>query len=76
MFKEIDYKNMPEDRFKHLYIESILNKNSVWGCVPEPAFNRVCKNLSELGFKKIEIEQVINDPETVQTFVISSTKDV
>ena len=74
-FKPIDYTGMSDDKFKHLYIDSIVNDNAVWGCIPEPAFDRACQFLAELGFTKIDIERVVNDPETVQTYVISSFKN-
>lgn len=76
IFNPIDYIGMSDDKFKHLYINSIVNDNSVWGCIPEPAFDRACQFLAELGFTKIDIERVINDPETVQTYIVSSIKNV
>jgi hypothetical protein len=75
-FNQIDYKGMSDDKFKHLYIDSIVNDNTVWGCIPEPAFDRACRMLADLGFTKIDIERVINDPEAIQTYVVSSTKNV
>jgi len=74
-FKEIDYANMPEDYFRHLYIDSILKQDAVWGCIPEPAFDRACSILIELGFINIEVERIVNDPETVLTYVVSSTRN-
>lgn len=73
-FREIDYLNMPDDNFKHLYVDSIVDEDKVWGCVPAPAFDRVCGFLSDLGFENVEIEQVINDPETIETYVVNSFK--
>jgi len=75
IFNSIDYAGMSDDSFKSLYINSIVNDNAVWGCIPEPAFDRACYFLAELGFTKIDIERVINDPETVQTYVVSSIKN-
>jgi len=76
MFKEIDYTNMPEETFKHIYLDCILKENYVQGCIPHPAFDRACEILAKLGFTKIDIEQTIEDPETVLTYVISSNKHV
>jgi hypothetical protein len=71
---EIDYENMPEDQFKHIYIDSILKGDVINGCIPVPAFNRAFFILTELGFKSVEIERIINDPETILTYVVSSTR--
>lgn len=74
IFKDIDYVNMPDSNFKHLYVDSIINEDKVWGCVPVPAFDRVCGFLSDLGFDKVEIESIIKDPEVVETYVVTSLK--
>ena len=73
-FKDIDYVNMPEDTFRHLYVNSIVEGDVVWGCIPEPAFDRACKILVDLGFTSIHIDRVIDDPEAIQTYVVSSKK--
>ena len=75
-FDQIDYLGMSDEHFKKMYVDSIVNDNSVWGCVPEPAFDRVCQFLGELGFTKIDIERVVNDPEVVRTYVVTSVKNV
>lgn len=73
-FREIDYLNMPDDNFKHLYVDSIVDEDKVWGCVPAPAFDRVCGFLSDLGFENVEIQSIIKDPEVVETYVVTSLK--
>lgn len=74
-FNSTDYLGMPDEDFKHLYINTIVEDNFVCGCIPEPAFDRACIFLANLGFTKINIDNIINDPEVIQTYVVSSIKN-
>lgn len=60
--------------FNEMYVECLIEEDgSVWGAVKAHNFQRVTKNLLGRGYCDITVEEMIEDPEVIATYIIRAS---